>query len=164
MTDFTQNPTFDISIEDTENILSSYNGPTPPANLLMSGVLHKMFLTRTSDGTPMLKVIYMAVGGDYDGYVAWDNITIKSSAAFKWNALCEEVLLIPVADFIKHRVKLDPEMKETAAGIEVATIGKLTLDGTLPVTFAISNKKYVDENGMESKMPKLRMVWNNAEK
>lgn len=160
MSDFTQNPTFDISVEDLEGILVTYNGEEPPANLLMSGVLHKMFLTRSADKTPMLKVLYMAVGGDYDGYVAWDNVSLKPSAAFKWNALCEEILFVTLDD-LKKRLKLDPEMKETGAGIQVASIGKVVLDGSQSVTFSVGNKKYIDEDGRETKMKKLNRVWGN---
>lgn len=161
MSDFSENLIFGISEADTENILSSYVGPPPPANLLMEGVLYKMFLTRDGNDNPMLKVLYKTVGGDYDEYVAWDNISIIPTAAFKWKALLDDVLHVSVED-LNSRTKVDFE-NETAAGHPVLSIGKVKLTGDLPVTFAVTYRRYTDENGNKSRQPKVHMVWSGHE-
>jgi hypothetical protein len=154
MTDFTANPTFDISEADLENILSDYDGPKPPANMRLHGRLAGMFLTRTVDNAPMLKLVAKVDGGDYDGYTEWDNIPLTGGAAFKWNALCEDVLTISLKD-LATEMKIDPDA-ESGAGYRVESIGKWINNGETEVQWTTVYESYKDENGVKSKRSKMR--------
>lgn len=149
----TTNPTFDISEKGIEGILSSYTGADPKANVLMTGVLDKMYLSRDNSGNPMLKVLYKVTEGEYDGYVAWDNISLTDAAAFKWQSLCENILDISWID-LKTRLFLVPG-DESNAGQRVESIGDAVLDGLTPVNFSVSY--YMHEG---SKQTKVRMAFN----
>lgn len=149
MTEFNENPIFNLSDDDRENILSEYDGPKPPAGLRLFGVLAGMYLGEDKDGLPLLKVVYKAVGGTYDGYTDWDNVSLKPSAAFKWASLIDDVLTVTVEDLAK-RMKLD-KYAETGAGYRVESIGKWENDGSLEVYFTVGYKSYTDDNGVKSK-------------
>jgi hypothetical protein len=142
MTDFPDELVFDINEADRENILTGYEGEEPPNNARLTGNLKRMFLARDNEGTPMLKVLYQVEGGTYDGYPAWENVSLKPSAAFKWVPLCEDILKVKIED-LKKRTKIDRE-NETNAGWPVLSIGKRAIDGDLPVTFTVGYRNYTD--------------------
>lgn len=148
MTDFPEELVFDINESDRENILTGYEGEEPPNNARLSGVLKRMFLARDNEGTPMLKVLYQAEGGAYDGYPAWENVSLKPSAAFKWVPLCEDILGVKIAD-LKSRTRIDRE-NETAAGWPVLSVGKRAIDGELAVAFTVGYRNYTDPNSGET--------------
>lgn len=162
MSNFTANPIFDISEADTENILTSYNGLPPRAGQLMTGVV-KGFLTLDSNGNPMIKVLYVAEGGDYDGYVGWENISLIPSAAFKWAALCEDVLQVSVADLAK-KMKLDTNPdNETSIGTPILSIGKRDMTGSWRVGFSMRYKNYTDPaTGEASRQPVVGMAFADS--
>lgn len=155
------NPMFDID----ENIVVenlSYNGENPKANLLMSGVVDKVYLTRDRNNAPMLKVLYKTVGGKYDGFAAWDNISITDAAAFKWKAFCEDVINVTTED-LKYKTYLTTD-EETSAGRRVESIGEVVLDGHTPVTFSVIYPTHKDEEtGQETLQTKVNRVWGHHE-
>jgi len=158
MTDFPDELVFDINESDRENILTGYEGEEPPNNTRLSGVLKRMFLSRDNDGTPMLKVLYQAEGGNFDGYPGWENISLKPSAAFKWVPLCEEILNVPIAD-LKSRTRIDRE-NETNAGWPVLFIGDRDIVGdNIGVFFTVSYRNYTDpKTGKTTRQPYIRDV------
>lgn len=158
MTDFPDTLNFGISEEDLEGVEASYNGEMPPANTLMSGVLSKIFLTHDHENKPMFKVLYKAVGGDYDGFPAWVNVSIKPSAAFVWGPFLEDVLHVSVED-LNSRTKVD-RTNPRPAGLPVTSIGDRAIDGELPVSFSVGYEDYTDENGkVLSTQTRVRMVF-----
>lgn len=146
MTDFPETLVFDISEADRENILATYEGDEPPNNTRLKGVLKGMFLTKDKDGAYLVKVLYQAEGGDYDGYPGWDNVSLKSSAAFKWAPLCDDVLKVTVED-LKARTVIDRERGETGAGWRITSVGDNLIDGTQEVMFTVAYRHQTDENG-----------------
>lgn len=157
MTAFPEELVFDISEADRENILTGYEGEEPPNNTRLTGNLKRMFLARDNEGTPMLKVLYQAEGGAYDGYPAWENVSLKPSAAFKWVPLCEDILKVKIDD-LKKRTKIDRD-NETAAGYTVLSIGKRAIDGDLPVVFTVGHRNYTNpQTGETTRQTSVRDV------
>jgi hypothetical protein len=162
MIEYTDNPTFNLTAAAAENVLGTYNGEDPTANTLMTGVLDKMFLTKDSKGQDTLKVIYKTAGGKWDGYAAWDQITLTDAAAFKWKALCEEVLMVPITALTENQLRLIDHTQETGAGYQVESIGEAVLDGYTPIMFSVSYRDYTADDGTVSKQTKVTRVWNQA--
>lgn len=157
------NPLFDIN-ENIEVETFDYRGENPPANMLMEGVVHRVYLTRDSKNAPMLKVVYKTAAGKYEGFAAWENISITDAAAFKWKALCEDVLNVTPKD-LKTRTFLAME-DPTANGMRrVESIGDVVLDGYTPVTFSVIYPTHKDaDTGAESVQTKVNRAWGHHEK
>jgi hypothetical protein len=151
---------FGLSEADRENILTGYNGENPPANVLLPGVLSRMFLTKDKGGHYLLKVLYKVVGGEYDGFPAWDNVSLKPDAAFKWAPLCDDVLHIELAAF-NSGMKIDKENK-SSVGYPVLGIGETNYDD-LPVMFSVGYRDYKAEDGTQSKQTEVRMAFSDGE-
>ncbi len=154
MTELPETLVFDISEEDRDNIIGGYDGPKPPNGIRLKGVLKGMFLTKDKEGMFLVKPLYQAEGGDYDGFAAWDNISLKSSAAFKWAPLCDDVLKVSVDD-LKYRTVVDRD-RETGAGYPVTSVGDNLIDGTQEVMFTVGYRNYTDENGNVSEQTTVR--------
>lgn len=158
MSDFTENPVFDISEADAEGVESSYNGPRPRARLLMPGEA-TAFLTRDKNKAPMLKVLFKVTEGKYAGYTAWENASITPAAAFKWKELCDDVFMVTTED-LQKRTKIDLS-KETNAGYRVKSIGDLNFENeVVPVMFAVAYRTHTDDFGNESEQTNVVMAWN----
>jgi hypothetical protein len=134
--------TFGISEEDAVIGGSEYMGDLPPVRKPLSGEITKIYVDMATNGNPMLKVLYRAnVESGYDGFVAWDNVTLTAKAAFKWKPLVE-ALGVTVQDLASRTVT--DESEESGAGTRVVRIGNLDLSGdnTVPVYFAVKYRKY----------------------
>lgn len=159
MTDFPENLNFGLSVEDTLDVVSSYNGKNPPSNLLMPGVLKRMYLTRDSNKAPMLKVLYVSNHPDYDGFPAWENVSLTKAAAFKWKALCEDVLNVTIED-LNSRMHLERD-EENHVGVPVSSIGDRVMDGEHPIMFSVGYRPYTDDAGNETRQTRVHMVFMN---
>lgn len=155
MTTFT--PTLAISEADLEGVETRYNGPDPKARQIMSGYVHRVFYTLDSKSQPMLKVLYKVYEGKYAGYNAWQNVSLIPAAAFAWQELCDDVLLVPWSDLLKMKVNGE----EKAVGNLVESIGKLNLTtDEIPVMFAVAYRDYEDEQGNQSRQTNVVMARN----
>lgn len=137
---------FNISEEDAVIGGSEYIGELPPARKALAGEITKIYVDVTQNGNPILKVLYRASAeSGYDGFTAWDNVTLTAKAAFKWKPLVE-ALGVSVND-LASRTVTDPN-EETGAGTRVVRIGSLDLSGdnTVPVYFGVKYRKY---NGIQ---------------
>src|SRR3954464_3491082 len=76
--------------EYSEDDFADYDGPLPPSNTILSGNVKKVWATESSNGDPMLKVLFEAAGnkGDrkmYDGWSGWENVLFSMpQVKFKW--------------------------------------------------------------------------------
>lgn len=67
-----------------------YEGPIPPANTTLRGVVKKVWATENRDGHQMFKVLFVASGNvsgreKYDGLTVWANISwTNPEAKFAW--------------------------------------------------------------------------------
>lgn len=137
---------FNISEEDAINGGSEYIGELPPPRKALAGEITKIYVDITQNGNPILKVLYRASAeSGYEGFTAWDNVTLTAKAAFKWKPLVE-ALGITVSDLARRTVTDENEV--TGAGTRVVRIGSLDLSGdnTVPVYFGV---KYRNYNGIQ---------------
>lgn len=133
---------FNISEEDAATIGTEYIGELPPPRMALAGEITKIYCDVTQKGEPVFKVLYRAsVESGYDGYTAWDNVTLTAKAAFKWKPLID-ALGISVQELATGTVT-DPN-DESGAGTRVVRIGKLDLSGenTVPVYFGVKYRRY----------------------
>lgn len=102
----------------------NYIGELPPAGKALPGIIRRVFLTESSMGDPILKVLYEVTDGPYAGFTAWDNVTLNNKAAFKWQPFLR-VLGVTPQELIRHtRVNADDV---TDVGRRVLAIGERDL-------------------------------------
>lgn len=120
----------------------NYIGELPPAGKALPGIIRRMFLTDSSMGDPILKVLYEVTEGPYSGFTAWDNVTLNNKAAFKWQPLLRVLGVTPHELITDTRVNADDV---TDVGRRVLGIGKCDLsDDATPVgcNFGVQYKTY----------------------
>lgn len=128
---------FDISSEIPEAENYEYVGELPPARKYVEGNLARMYMFATQHGVPMLKVIYRATETEFEGYTAWDNVTLSSESAFKWQPLCKILGVDP--ETLATKTMIDPTI-ETNAGNPVVRVGDV-IPEDIPVRFAVKYRK-----------------------
>jgi hypothetical protein len=76
--------------EWSEDEYSSYDGPEPPARIVLRGFVKKMWITEArSSKNDMLVVLFEAkdnVGdrAQYDGWATWDHLVLQANTKFRW--------------------------------------------------------------------------------
>lgn len=133
---------FNITEDDATQIGTEYIGELPPPRMALAGEIAKIYCDVTQNGEPVFKVLYRAsIESGYDGFTAWDNVTLTAKAAFKWKPLVD-AFGITVAELATGTVT-DPN-DESGAGTRVVRIGSLDLSGenTVPVFFGVKYRRY----------------------
>lgn len=75
---------------DDSGDFEDYDGPVPPKGTLLNGDIKKVWLSESSTGNMMLRVLFEAADNegdnkDYDGCPVWDNVVFTSpKAKFRW--------------------------------------------------------------------------------
>lgn len=132
--------------EYSEDEFDDYDGPLPPANVILSGFLKKIWATESSNGDPMLKVLFEASGnvGErkvYDGWGGWDNILFSMpQVKFRWQPFFDAIG-ISLAD-LKNKTVTDGDDNQ---GDVIAKIGSVKFDGKVPARVKIKREKYEGE-------------------
>jgi hypothetical protein len=113
--------------DDTD--FDTYDGPQPPKNTILVGVVQKIWWTYTKNEDPMLKVLWVADGNvgekeQYNGLTIWDNIVLNPAGKFRWHPFITSVGL-SLRD-IKNKLVVAPEDDNIGAPIE--KIGTWTPD------------------------------------
>lgn len=117
----------DVEWEDTQ--FDTYDGEQPPSGTALVVNIKKLWWTYASDDTAMLKVLMQAEGNnggkeEYEGLPIWENLTFKSSAAFKYGPFLE------VAGFtlqdIKKKMKVADE--DDRNGAPIVSVGSFKPD------------------------------------
>lgn len=122
-----------------------YIGDLPRAKEKMAGVVRRLFLTQTSDGKPMLKVLYETTQPKYQGYTAWDNVTLTNESAFKWKPLLAAIGVTP-QDFVTKGISAD-DGKASDIGSPVVSIGGTKIpESGFPVYYGVSYRTYQGES------------------
>lgn len=114
-----------------------YDGPEPPANTLLDGEIKKIWLTESSNGNMMFKVLFEA-GEDteYPGCPIWENVVFTSPGAkFKWQPFMD-ALGISLKD-IKAKTMVG---EEDNVGTVVEKIGKVEFPCDIRVRTGVQKK------------------------
>lgn len=132
--------------EYSEDDFEEYDGPLPPANVILSGNVKKIWATESSNGDSMLKVLFEADGntGDrkvYNGWGGWDNILFTMpQVKFRWQPFFDAIG-ISLAD-VKNRTVVGDEDNQ---GHVIERIGSVKFGGKIPARVKIKREKYEGE-------------------
>jgi len=77
------------AIEYSTETFDSYDGEVPPKDIELLGYVRKMWWTRTQNGDPMLKILWLAAENtddleEYNGCPFWLNYALIGGAKFRW--------------------------------------------------------------------------------
>lgn len=122
-----------------------YIGDLPRAKEKMAGVVRRLFLTQTTDGKPMLKVLYETTQTKYQGYTAWDNVTLTNESAFKWKPLLA-ALGVTAQDLVSKGISADDANASDIGSPVVSIAGAKVPDGGFPVFYGVSYRTYQGES------------------
>lgn len=86
----------DVEYDPNKKGGQKYTGEQPPAGTILLGSVVRLWWTYAADNTPMIKLIFEADGNpgdlaEYDGLPVWENLTFKTSAAFKYQPWLEQM-------------------------------------------------------------------------
>jgi hypothetical protein len=118
-----------LDVEWDDSNYDTYDGEQPPSGTALLVNISKLWWTYASDDTPMLKVLMLAEGNDngkeeYDGLPVWDNLTFKTSAAFRYGPFLEATGF--TLQDIKKKMKVEDEDERN--GAPIAAIGSFKPD------------------------------------
>lgn len=113
----------DVEWDEREDF-TEYDGEQPPRGTILKGKIKRAWYTISSNGNPMLKVIFEAEGNkgelkQYNGLGVWDNITFTPKAAFRYGPFLQ-LFGFTLKDV---KSKIDAE-EEDGQGFPVNSIGK----------------------------------------
>jgi hypothetical protein len=135
--------------EYSDDEFETYDGPVPPKNIILSGVVKKIWATETANGDAMLKVLFEAAGnsGDrkvYNGCGIWDNVLFTMpQVKFKWQPFFDAIG-ITLAD-VKNKTLL-ADTEEDRMGAPIARIGTVKFpEAGVPIRVKTDREKYEDE-------------------
>lgn len=125
-----------------------YDGPLPPHNMILAGVVRKMWATTSSAGDEMIKVLFVAAGNEgerevYNGAPLWDNISFTlPQVKFRWQPWLD-ALGVTLADLKSKTIVGDEEDR----GDVIEKIGRVNFAGKTPVAARVKvvREKYNDE-------------------
>lgn len=116
--------------EYNEGDFPRYDGPIPPKNTILTGVIKKVWATESQAGNKMFKVIWEAEGnsGDkkkYNGLSIWENVVWTPQTKFRWQPWLD-ALGLTLRDV---RSKTITAEDEDNVGLPVLRINKLKFTG-----------------------------------
>lgn len=132
--------------EYSEDEFEEYDGPLPPANVILSGFVKKIWATESSNGDAMLKVLFEADGntGDrkvYNGWGGWDNVLLSMpQVKFRWQPFFD-AMGFTLAD-LKNKTVTDGDDNQ---GDIITRIGRVKFDGKVPARVKIKRERYEGE-------------------
>lgn len=134
--------------EYSEDDFVEYDGEIPPAGTILRGTIKKVWATESSNGDPMLKVLFEAEGNtgdrkEYNGLGIWDNVLFTMpQVKFKWQPFLD-ALLITLADLKNKTMAGD----ETDRGTELLRIGTVKF----PVAIRVKTEREKYEGELRAK-------------
>lgn len=136
---------------ETEGGFTPYDGPIPPSNTLLSGIVKKAWATTSKNtGKPMLKVLWVAEGNEgekkkYEGLPIWHYVVFTKESAFSWKPFLAAFEL--TASDIKNKMSVEPD-EDGTNGKVILKIGAKFKPGekTAKVNVLTKREKYNDED------------------
>lgn len=119
----------------------TYIGDLPPALKALPGFLKRIYLSSTTGNDPIFKVLYECTEGQYEGFHAWDNVTLNDGARFKWEPLIVIIGVTPQE--LVSATRVNPNDR-TEAGMRVVGIGNVDLsqENKIPLYFGVQYKMH----------------------
>lgn len=129
--------------EESEDF-ESYEGPVPPSNTLLRGVIKKAWIADTANEDPMIKVLFEAQGNDgekkkYNGCPIWDNILFSMpQVKFRWQPFFDAIG-ITLAD-LKNKTLVGDS--DDNVGTPILKIGAVAFNNDKkPVEISVKTKR-----------------------
>jgi len=127
--------------EYEESGFEEYDGPQPPAGIILAGQINKVWLVQSAAGDWMFKAVFEANGNQderktYDGWPCWDNILFSlPQCKFMWQPFLD-ALGITLRD-IQGRTIVGEEDK---VGTSVDKIGKVEFPADIRIRTSVVKK------------------------
>lgn len=135
----------DAEYEEGEGY-NRYEGPVPPNNTILSGVIKKVWAAESQAGNSMFKVLFEAEGntGDkkkYDGCPIWDNVVWTPQTKFRWQPWLDALGLT----LREVRGKTITAEDDDNVGTPIMRIGKVKFSDGVAVRVVTKRESYQGE-------------------
>lgn len=124
--DFDADALDDIEYDaESDSNFQPYDGPIPPANTLLKGIIKRAWATKSKNGSPMIKLLWEAQGNEgekkvYERLGIWHYVVMTKETAFSWKPFCQAFGL--TASDIKNRMVVEDTEAESG-GFAILKIG-----------------------------------------
>jgi len=148
---------------DAEDAFAPYDGEIPPANTLLDGIVKKMWATKSKNGNPMLKVLWVAESNEgekkmYNGLPIWHYVVLTKESAFSWKPFLAAFDLT-VSD-IKNKMSVEPD-EDGNNGKVVLKIGAKFKPGEKAARVRVLTKREMYQDNPQARVSKFLVAKND---